>query len=122
MKVVRSIALGSMLAAAHSLSYSAQTPKRPWVAGSWVEVDCRGIPPKLILRTGKLRVAFLLDTVEALEVSGTGNDEPLELPCGSHKPTPVWVEYDSPSANQRGVKGLARAIHFEPAPSGLKTR
>ena len=101
---------------------AAPLARRPWIAGLWIEVDCRGIPPKLILRTGKSRVAFLLDAVDGLEVSGTANDEPLELPCGEHPPVTVWIEYDQPSASQRGVKGLVRAIHFEPVPSGLKTR
>jgi hypothetical protein len=113
--------LGLVLGGALSIS-DAQTLKRSWVAGSWIEVDCRGIPPKLILRVGKSKAAYLLDSMDALEVTGTGSDEPLELPCGAHKPTTVWIEYEQPSANQRGVKGLVRAIHFEPPPSGLKTR
>lgn len=100
-------------------------PARPYVAGMMVNLDCSSIPPRIILLlpTGKERVPFLVDSVDLLLVYGLPDGKGMEMSCGPVKPEAVWIEYDMPSAAQRGVRGLARAIHFEPVPATtLKTR
>jgi Tfp pilus assembly protein PilF len=98
-------------------------PSRPFVSGMFTDFDCSSVPPRMILQVGKEKVAMLLDAVDRLLAYGLPDGKGIELSCGPQKPAAeVWVEYDPPSANQRRVKGLARAIHFEPPPSGLKTR
>jgi len=99
-------------------------PVRPYVSGSFVDFDCSSIPPRLILLAGKQRIAFLMDSVERVRITGLPEAKQLEMVCGPQKPAvEIWVEYDTPSASQRGVRGLTRAIHFEPVPGTvLKTR
>jgi len=100
-------------------------PPRPYISGTYVEFDCSQIPPRMILRVGKKRVALLVDSVERMFVYGRPDEDDVEMTCGLQKAAPqIWVEYDPPSASQRGVKGLVRAIHFEalPLPARLKTR
>jgi tetratricopeptide (TPR) repeat protein len=93
----------------------------PSVAGSFVDMDCKGPQPKLILQTESGRVAFLMDDPNKLAAYGLPNAAGLDLTCGPQKPVEVRIEYEPPADGQTGVKGLARGIHFEPQPA-LKLR
>jgi tetratricopeptide (TPR) repeat protein len=95
-------------------------PVLPSVSGSFVEMDCKGPQPKLILQMETDRIAFLMDDPNKLAAYGLPNAVGLDLTCGPQKPVDVRIEY-APADGQTGVKGLARAIHFEPQ-SGLKLR
>ena len=99
----------------------AAKPVLPSVAGSFVELDCKASQPKLILQTDSGRVAFLMDDPDKLTAYGLPNAAGLSLTCGPQKPVDVRIQYEPPADGQKGVKGLARAIHFEPLP-GLKLR
>jgi Tfp pilus assembly protein PilF len=99
----------------------AAKPVLPSVAGSFVELDCKASQPKLILQTDGGRVAFLMDDPDKLTAYGLPNAAGLSLACGPQKPVDVRIQYEPPADGQTGVKGLARAIHFEPLP-GLKLR
>jgi tetratricopeptide (TPR) repeat protein len=96
-------------------------PILPSVSGSFVEMDCKGSQPKLILRTESGRVAFLMDDPDKLTAYGLPNAAGLSLSCGPQKPVDVRIQYEPPADGQTGVEGLARGIHFEPKP-GLKLR
>jgi Tfp pilus assembly protein PilF len=96
-------------------------PALPSVAGSFVDMDCKGSQPKLILQTDTGRIAFLMDDADKLTAYGLPEASGLSLTCGPQKPHDVRIQYEPPGAGQTGVKGLARAIHFEPPP-GLKLR
>jgi hypothetical protein len=84
-------------------------------------MDCRGPQPKLILQADSGRIAFLMDDPDKLTAYGLPNAAGLSLTCGPQKPVDVRIQYEPPADGQTGVKGLARAIHFEPKP-GLKLR
>jgi Tfp pilus assembly protein PilF len=99
----------------------AAKPVLPSSEGSFVEMDCRGPQPKLILQTDSGRIAFLMDDPDKLTAYGLPNAAGLSLTCGPQKPADVRIQYEPPADGQTGVKGLARAIHFEPKP-GLKLR
>lgn len=94
-------------------------PQRPFAVGSMAELDCKNAPPTLVLlQTGVGRVGFLMDEPRSITLSGL-KDVIIDMNCGPQKPAAVWVEYEPPSPTQKGVKGLVRAIHFEPLPEGL---
>jgi tetratricopeptide (TPR) repeat protein len=100
----------------------AQQPKiLPSVSGVFVEMDCKGRQPKLILQTEDGRVVFLMDDADKLTAYGLPNATGLELTCGPQKGVKVRIQYETPSNAQAGVMGLARGIHFEPVPT-LKLR
>lgn len=46
----------------------------------------------------------------------------VDMNCGPQKPVAVWIEYDSPPSDEPGLKGIVRAIHYEPEPGKLKLR
>ena len=54
----------------------------------------------------------MIDDPARLVVNGKLGEK-MDLACGRQNPVTVRVEYDPPGANQLGVDGLARAIHFE---------
>jgi Tfp pilus assembly protein PilF len=93
----------------------------PSISGSFVEMDCKGARPKLILQTDSGRIAFLMDDPDKLTAYGLPDAGGLSLSCGPQKPVDVRIQYEPPADDQTGVKGLARAIHFEPE-LGLKLR
>jgi hypothetical protein len=99
----------------------AATPVLPSISGSFVEMDCKGPQPRLILQTDSGRIAFLMDDPDKLTAYGLPDAVGLSLTCGPQKPVDVRIQYEPPADGQTGVKGLARAIHFEPQP-GLKLR
>jgi hypothetical protein len=100
---------------------TAAKPVLPSISGSFVEMDCKGPLPRLILQTDSGRIAFLMDDPDKLIAYGLPDAAGLRLSCGPQKPVDVRIQYEPPADGQTGVKGLARAIHFEPQP-GLELR
>jgi Tfp pilus assembly protein PilF len=99
--------------AAEPESVKPLAPERPFEAGTFVEMDCRSLPPKLVLQTSAGRVALLLDSPETLVAYGLKDGGSIDLVCGAQIPVAMWIEYDLPAKPLTGVKGLARALHYE---------
>jgi tetratricopeptide (TPR) repeat protein len=93
----------------------------PLAIGNLVELDCRGPLPKFLVQTADGPVALLMDDPKKVLISGL-KENTIDMNCGPQKPVAVWIEYAPPDASQPGVKGIARAIHFEPQSGVLKQR
>ena len=91
----------------------------PSVAGTLVELDCKGPLPKFVLQAEGGRISFVMDDPKRVLISGLAENT-IDLNCGPQKQVAVWIQYDPPTAP--GVKGIVRAIHYEPEPGKLKAR
>jgi hypothetical protein len=101
-----------------------QAPARldlPSVSGTLVELDCKGRQPRFVLQTAAGRVALLMDDPKSVLISGL-SEGTVDLNCGPLKQVAVWIQYAPPTAAAVGVKGIVRAIHYEPEPGKLKAR
>jgi len=101
-----------------------QAPARlelPSVSGTLVELDCKGPLPKFVLQAEGGRVSLLMDDPKSVLISGLAEGT-IDLNCGPLKQVAVWIQYDPPTAAAAGVKGIVRAIHYEPQPGQLKAR
>jgi Tfp pilus assembly protein PilF len=93
----------------------------PSVSGTLVELDCKGSLPKFVLQAEGGRVSLLMDDPKSVLISGLAEGT-IDLNCGPLKHVAVWIQYDPPTAAAPGVKGIVRAIHYEPEPGKLKAR
>jgi hypothetical protein len=84
-----------------------------------VELDCKGSLPKFVLQAAGGRVSFVMDDPKRVLISGLAENT-IDLNCGPQKQVAVWIQYDPPPGP--GVKGIVRAIHYEPEPGKLKAR
>ena len=91
---------------------SRPTVKRPSATGKFVEFVC-GDDLKAIVETAEGKKRFLIEDPEKLLVNGASG-ETRDLSCGPQKPVQIRVEYDPPGADNPGIDGLLRVIHFEP--------
>ena len=101
-----------------------QAPARlelPAVSGTLLELDCKGPLPKFVLQAEGGRVSLLMDDPKTVLISGLAEGT-IDLDCGPLKQVAVWIQYDPPTAAMAGVKGIVRAIHYEPEPGKLKAR
>jgi len=96
-------------------------PKLPSVSGMLAELDCRGPLPKFVLQTAAGRVSLLMNDPTNVAISGLQSGT-VDMNCGPQKPVAVWIEYDSPPSDEPDLKGIVRAIHYEPEPGKLKIR
>jgi hypothetical protein len=79
---------------------------RKSIAGSFVEFDCSGKAPRVVMETEEGKKIFLID--DPNKVLGAT----IELTCGPQNKDRVRVDYDP--ANQAGVDGVVRGIRVEP--------
>jgi hypothetical protein len=86
----------------------------PSIKGKFIELDCAA-QPKVVLQTNEGKVSFLMDEPDKVTVSGLGSAT-IDLKCGSQKPAAVNVRYEPATAPQGELKGMVRAIEFEPEP------
>lgn len=86
----------------------------PAIAGTLVELDCKGSQPKFVLQTDGGRVFFLMDDPKNVLISGL-QENTVDMNCGPQKQVAVTIQYEPPPAGAADVKGLVRAIHYEPA-------
>jgi hypothetical protein len=93
----------------------------PSVSGTLVELDCKGSLPKFVLQADGGRVALLMDDPKSVLISGLAENT-IDLNCGPLKQVAVWIQYAPPPAAAAGVKGIVRAIHYEPEAGKLKAR
>lgn len=101
-----------------------QAPARlelPSVSGTLVELDCKGPQPKFVLQAESGRISFVMDDPKKVLISGLPENT-IDMNCGPQKQVAVWIQYDPPTAAAAGVKGIVRAIHYEPEPGKLKGR
>lgn len=78
-------------------------------SGTFVELDCSGKSPKMILATTDGRKGFLID--DPNRVIG----ETIELTCGA-QPKKLAVKVDYLPPDRAGIDGLLRGIQFAPKP------
>lgn len=93
----------------------------PSVSGTLVELDCKGPLPKFVLQAEGGRVSLLMDDPKSVLISGL-SEGTIDLNCGPLKQVAVWIQYDPPTVAAPGLKGIVRAIHYEPEPGKLKAR
>jgi len=91
----------------------------PSVSGTLVELDCKGPLPKFVMLAAGGRVSFVMDDPKSVLISGLAENT-IDLNCGPLKQAAVWIQYAPPTGP--GVKGIVRAIHYEPEPGKLKAR
>jgi len=91
----------------------------PSVSGTLVELDCKGPLPKFVMQAAGGRVSFVMDDPKSVLISGLAENT-IDLNCGPLKQAAVWIQYAPPTGP--GVKGIVRAIHYEPEPGKLKAR
>ncbi len=91
----------------------------PSFSGTLVELDCKGALPKFVVQAAGGRVSFAMDDPKRVLISGLAENT-IDLNCGPQKQVAVWIQYDPPTGP--GVKGIVRAIHYEPEPGKLKAR
>jgi hypothetical protein len=76
------------------------------IAGLFVQLDCSGKSPKVVMETEEGQKTFMID--DPKKVLGPE----MEFTCGAQKKNRVRVDYIP--ANQTGVDGLLRGIREEP--------
>ena len=76
------------------------------IAGAFVELDCSGSAPKMVLETAEGKKVFLID--DPKKVLG----DTLDLTCGPQPKVGVKVQFVP--ADQTGVDGLLRRIQLAP--------
>ena len=86
----------------------------PSIAGTLVELDCKGPQPKFVLQTDGGRVSFLMDDPKNVLISGLAENT-IDMNCGPQKQVSVSIQYEPPPAAATSVKGIVRAIRYEPA-------
>lgn len=86
----------------------------PSLAGTLVELDCKGPQPKFVLQADGGRVSFLMDDPKNVLISGL-TENTVDMNCGPQKQVAVSIQYEPPPAGATGVKGIVRAIRYEPA-------
>jgi tetratricopeptide (TPR) repeat protein len=94
-----------------------RTPARlglPSLAGTLVELDCKGPLPKFVLQTEGGRVSFLMDDPKSVLISGLAEGT-IDMNCGAQKQAAVSIQYEPPPPGATGVKGIVRAIRYEAA-------
>jgi Tfp pilus assembly protein PilF len=96
-------------------------PQMPSIAGNLAELDCKGPLPKFVLQTDNGRVSLLMDDPVKILITGL-QEGAVDMNCGPQKQVAVWIEYEPPPAGQPGVKGIVRAIHYEPPAGKLRQR
>ncbi len=82
------------------------------MAGEFVELECTGATPKLVVRTADGKVALLMDQPDKVVITGI-QTETIQMNCGPQKAARVSVQYQPAEATQADVKGSVRAIQFE---------
>jgi len=97
------------------------TLELPSISGTLVELDCKGAQPKFVLQTASGRVSFLMDDPTKVLISGLPENT-IDMNCGPQKQVAIRIQYEPPTAALAGVKGIVRAIHYEPEPGKLKAR
>jgi tetratricopeptide (TPR) repeat protein len=85
--------------------------RRPSFSGNFAELQCAQ-PAKLVVETAEGKKLLLIDDPTKLLVNGSSG-QTVDLTCGRQKPVRVRVDYDPPGADQPGIDGVARGIHFE---------
>jgi len=86
----------------------------PAIAGTLVELDCKGPQPKFVLQAEGGRVSFVMDDPKNVLISGLAENT-IDMNCGPQKPAAVTIQYEPPPAGAAGVKGIVRAIRYEAA-------
>ncbi len=86
----------------------------PSIAGTLVELDCKGPQPKFVLQTEGGQVSFLMDDPKNVLISGL-TENTVDMNCGPQKQVVVSIQYEPPPAAATGVKGIVRAIRYEAA-------
>ncbi len=86
----------------------------PALAGTLVELDCKGPQPKFVLQTEGGRVSFLMDDPKNVLISGLAENT-VDMNCGPQKQAAVTIQYEPAPAGAAGVKGIVRAIRYEAA-------
>jgi Flp pilus assembly protein TadD len=87
-------------------------PQFPSIEGDFVELECTGPTPKLLLTTVAGRVALLMDQPNQVVISGL-KSATVDMKCGLQNAAHVSVGYVPADAPETGVKGSVRAIRFE---------
>ena len=86
----------------------------PALAGTLVELDCKGPQPKFVLQTEGGRVSFVMDDPKSVLISGLAENT-IDMNCGPQKQAAVTIQYEPAPAGAAGVKGIVRAIRYEAA-------
>jgi tetratricopeptide (TPR) repeat protein len=90
-----------------------QQPAMPSVSGRFVELNCKGAQPRMIVDSPDGPRVFLIDDPKRVRIN-QGKGAPVDLTCGPQaKPALVRVEYDPPEPAQAGIHGLVRTLNFE---------